>query len=322
MTLGEYPEKVPPELPASRWSRSVRRLDVGRFPTSRRRSGSTRRGRTWPAGLSVDDFNGDGLLDVFTSRPIATGARRCSSTAATGRSRTGRVAPASPTRSWPRTPPTPTTTTTASSTCCCCAAGGRRPCRLSLLRNRGDGTFEDVTAAAGLGAPIASQAAGWADYDNDGFVDLYMAGESDRQPAPTRGTGAGSTTTTATARSPTSPPRPASVNERFGKGAPGATTTTTATPTSTSPTCGEPNRLYHNNGDGTFTDVAAELGVTEPMASFACWCWDYDNDGRLDLFVRLPRHPLRGHRRATSAGRPTASGPASTATSATRASAT
>ncbi len=46
-----------------------------------------------------------------------------------------------------------------------------------------------------------------------------------------------------------------------------------------------PNRLYRNNGDGTFTDVASELGVAEPQDSFSCWFWDYDNDGRLDLFV-------------------------------------
>src|SRR5262249_45715467 len=38
-------------------------------------------------------------------------------------------------------------------------------------------------------------------------------------------------------------------------------------------------------GDGTFLDVAPHLGVTEPIHSFACWWWDYDNDGRLDLFV-------------------------------------
>jgi hypothetical protein len=46
-----------------------------------------------------------------------------------------------------------------------------------------------------------------------------------------------------------------------------------------------PNRLYRNNGDGTFTDVAPELGMTGPIRSFSCWFWDFDNDGRLDLFV-------------------------------------
>ena len=46
------------------------------------------------------------------------------------------------------------------------------------------------------------------------------------------------------------------------------------------------NRLYRNEGDGTFVDVAPELGVTAPEGrSFATWFFDYDNDGRLDLFV-------------------------------------
>ncbi len=45
------------------------------------------------------------------------------------------------------------------------------------------------------------------------------------------------------------------------------------------------NRLYRNNGDGAFTDVAPELGLTQPLESFPTWFWDYDNDGRLDLFV-------------------------------------
>ena len=47
----------------------------------------------------------------------------------------------------------------------------------------------------------------------------------------------------------------------------------------------EPNRLYQNNGDKTFTDVAEKLGVTQPSASFPTWFFDFDNDGNLDLFV-------------------------------------
>ena len=48
-----------------------------------------------------------------------------------------------------------------------------------------------------------------------------------------------------------------------------------------------PCRLYHNEGDGHFRDVAPGLGVSGPShyQSFSCWFWDYDNDGRLDLFV-------------------------------------
>jgi hypothetical protein len=43
--------------------------------------------------------------------------------------------------------------------------------------------------------------------------------------------------------------------------------------------------LYRNNGDGTFTDVAPDLGVGGPFQSFPCWFWDFDNDGNLDIFV-------------------------------------
>jgi hypothetical protein len=45
------------------------------------------------------------------------------------------------------------------------------------------------------------------------------------------------------------------------------------------------NFLYHNNRDGTFTEVARELGVEKPILSFPVWFFDYDNDGWLDLFV-------------------------------------
>jgi hypothetical protein len=48
---------------------------------------------------------------------------------------------------------------------------------------------------------------------------------------------------------------------------------------------GQECRLFHNEGDGTFRDVAPSLGVTGGEACFACWFWDYDNDGRLDLYV-------------------------------------
>ena len=56
---------------------------------------------------------------------------------------------------------------------------------------------------------------------------------------------------------------------------------------------GQECRLYHNEGDGTFVDVAPKLGVTGTAYSFACWFWDYDNDGRLDLYVNdyRPRSP-------------------------------
>jgi enediyne biosynthesis protein E4 len=98
-----------------------------------------------------------------------------------------------------------------------------------LLHNKGDGTFEDVTARAGLGGEGLGFCFGVAaaDYDNDGFDDLFICNAGG-------------------------------------------------------------NTLYHNNGDGTFTDVTAGSGLDRKPADLlsvgAAW-FDYDNDGLLDLIV-------------------------------------
>jgi enediyne biosynthesis protein E4 len=98
-----------------------------------------------------------------------------------------------------------------------------------LLRNRGNGTFEDVTKKAGLLGEDLDYSLGVAagDYDNDGHEDLFVCGA--------------------------------------GR-----------------------NALYHNNGDGTFTDVTEHSGIGSKPASTisvgAAW-FDYDNDGLLDLVV-------------------------------------
>ena len=44
-------------------------------------------------------------------------------------------------------------------------------------------------------------------------------------------------------------------------------------------------RLFHNNRDGTFGDVSSDMGIDGPRGGFACWSWDYDNDGWLDIFA-------------------------------------
>ena len=44
-------------------------------------------------------------------------------------------------------------------------------------------------------------------------------------------------------------------------------------------------RLYHNNRNGTFTDVTESMGVDGPQIGFSCWAWDYDNDGFQDIFA-------------------------------------
>jgi hypothetical protein len=143
---------------------------------------------TMPGGVALFDYNNDGLLDIF----LMNG----------GRITEGLRVPENFERSNPR-------------------YWNR------LYRQNRDGSFMDVTQAAGLAnAGNGNYGMGVAigDYDNDGNADLYVTS--------------------------------------YGK-----------------------NILYHNNGDGTFTDVTAKAGVAGGGWSVSAGFFDYDNDGKLDLFV-------------------------------------
>jgi hypothetical protein len=100
--------------------------------------------------------------------------------------------------------------------------------RNALYRNTGNGTFSDVTEKAGVPGTAYGLGCVWGDYDNDGFPDLYVT--------------------------------------QYGR-----------------------NILYHNNGNGTFTDVTEKAGVagTDFGTVFhtGATFFDYDRDGRLDLYV-------------------------------------
>src|SRR6202165_5155812 len=101
-----------------------------------------------------------------------------------------------------------------------------QPLRCALYHNNGDGTFTDVTEKAGVGGKgHYGQGVAVGDFDNDGYPDLYVTG--------------------------------------YGSAI-----------------------LYHNNGDGTFTDVTAKAGVADEggWSTSAGW-FDYDKDGWLDLVV-------------------------------------
>ncbi len=152
----------------------------------------------------------------------------------------------------------------------------------SLIRNNGDGTFTDVTFEAGLGEPFyPTQTAAWADYDNDGDLDLYVGNEHvGKSKAPSqlfRNNGDGTFTDVA---------QQARVsNRRFAKGVTWGDYNNDRYPDLYVSNMGSANRLYRNNGDGTFTDVARRMKVTGPTAAFPTWFWDFDNDGNLDLYV-------------------------------------
>jgi hypothetical protein len=128
-----------------------------------------------------------------------------------------------------------------------------------LYHNRGNGTFEDVTAKAGVGDPRFSTGAAWGDYDRDGYLDLFVANYVDFKldDLPQFGKG-----TLCQYRG---------VPVQCGpRGLPGAGDT-----------------LYHNNGDGTFTDVSKTAHVEDPAGYYGLgvmWT-DLDDDGWPDIIV-------------------------------------
>jgi len=152
----------------------------------------------------------------------------------------------------------------------------------SLLRNNGDGTFSDVTFDAGLGrVHYPSQTASWGDYDNDGDVDLYVGNESSSAlsaPGQLFRNNGNRTFTDVAAEAGVQ-------NDAFAKGVIWGDFDGDRWPDLYVSNKAGPNRLYRNDGDGTFTDVAARLGVDGPRESFPVWFWDVDNDGVLDLYV-------------------------------------
>ena len=177
-----------------------------------------------------------------------------------------------------------------------------------LFRNNGDGTFTDVTEKAGLQGIGYSMGAAAGDYDNDGFVDLYVTGVNRNQLFHNNGDGTFSDVTEKAGVSGNVP--------KIGKAWSVAAgwldydndglldlfvvnylnySISTAKlcvqqghPAYCSPVdfVGSPNILYHNNGDGTFTDVSEQSHISHYVGkgmglAFA----DYDDDGYTDIFV-------------------------------------
>lgn len=152
----------------------------------------------------------------------------------------------------------------------------------SLLQNLGDGTFVDVTYDAGLADPaFPSQTASWGDYNNDGNIDLFVGNEhGDGVNAPSqlfRNNGDGTFKDVAT--------EAGVLNHRFAKAVIWGDFNNDRYPDLYVSNLNQENRLYKNCGDGTFVDVAVDLGVHLPKSSFPAWFFDYDNDGHLDLYV-------------------------------------
>ena len=128
--------------------------------------------------------------------------------------------------------------------------GWELPQRKSLLRNNCDGTFTDVTARAGLATPVTStQTAAWADIDNDGWLDLFVGNED--APAQlfrnTRRRHVRGHRARGRRRSHRRSPRASTAGDYDNDGYPDLYVSN----------FDGDNFLYHNNGDGTFTEVGA-----------------------------------------------------------------
>jgi hypothetical protein len=149
--------------------------------------------------------------------------------------------------------------------------------RKSLLHNNGNGTFTDVTMESGLASPPTSTQAGvWTDVNQDGFLDLFVGNED--RPAQLFLNRRNGTFEDVAAR--------AGVNRNaFTKGVAAGDYDNDGWPDLYVSNLGSRNFLYRNNHDGTFTERAADAGVTGPGQGFATWFFDYDNDGWQDLFV-------------------------------------
>src|ERR1043166_2482836 len=274
MTLGEYPDKIDPAY----------RLPLDGFFKSEFHLGGVNR-LNQSGGAIMEDFDNDGLLDLVVtawspSEPMAFYRNKGDGTfedrtKAAGLSNQmgglycvqadydndGHMDIFVPRGSWMP------------------AHCAQRP---SLLRNNGNGTFTDVTAKAGLLAATNSVSAAWADFDNDGHLDLFICCHH-RPSLLYRNKGDGTFEEVA-AR--------VGLGDLVGVlgvtwidfdndgypdlfvGSVGNTGNTTANNTTA--------RLYRNNRNGTFTDVTQEMGIDGPTNGFSCWAFDFDNDSWLE----------------------------------------
>jgi hypothetical protein len=277
MTLGEYPDGVDPRYLISLDHFNHSEFDIGKF---RDIGHLTKVDRFNEAGGAVmDDFDGDGLLDLATtnfdpSSPMAlyrnTGDgtfKECTEAAGLTRQLGGKNLVQTDFNNDGRL-----------DLFISRGAWLKSPIRQSLLKNNGDGSFSDVTERAGLLCPTNSTYSGWADYDNDGWLDVLIIRERETnrlfrnrrdgtfedvsQKAGIEGDSAG-----------------------YCKGANWIDYDNDDYPDLFVDYLKGDARLYHNNRNGTFSDVTKAMGVDGTRYGFSCWAWDYDNDGWLDIFA-------------------------------------
>ncbi len=276
MTLGEYPDKVDPRylIPLDRYIHSE--FDIGKFRDVADVAGVNRFNQA--GGAVMEDLDGDGLLDLavtsfdptqamsfYHNKGDGTFEDRSESAGVSGQlgglycvqadyDNDGRMDLFIPRGAWLSYPMRPT-----------------------LLRNDG-GTFTDVTEAAGLLDTVNSISASWADYDNDGWLDLLICCEAQANRL-YHSKRDGTFEEVATRAGLESSGQP------ICKGSAWIDFDNDDDPDLFLNNLNAQPALYRNEGKGHFTEVGIPMGVNGPVTGFSCWAWDYDNDGWLDIFA-------------------------------------
>jgi hypothetical protein len=291
MALGEWPEGVDP-----RWRIDPEAFasphDVGRFENVADRAGVSLAGHA--GGSLMDDFDGDGWLDLIVSSRGLTDQLRFLRSAGDGTfvdrtdaaGLTGQLGGLNLAHADVDNDGDRDVTVFRGAWM---GEAGKLP--NSLLLNDGEGRFADATFDAGVLSFHPTHSGAWGDYDNDGWLDLFVGHET--SPAP-------------------KPPHPNQLYRSNGIGDKGIVTFTDVGPQEGFAGTGfvkgvalgdidndgqidvylsnlnGDNVLLRNRGDvdgPRFEDITDQAGVAEPYVSFPTWFWDYDNDGWQDLLV-------------------------------------
>jgi hypothetical protein len=159
-------------------------------------------------------------------------------------------------------------------------AGGSHP--NSLLRNQGDGTFMDVTHSAGLLSFHPTQTAAWSDFNLDGHLDLFIGNETTSEAGnhPSElylNNGDGTFREVATVMGVDV--------AAFVKGCSWGDIDNDGWPDLYVSVLGAKNKLFRNLEGKGFEEIGEQAGVDQPILSFPCWFWDQNNDGFMDLQV-------------------------------------
>jgi hypothetical protein len=287
MTLGEHPKKVDPKYLVSLDHYLKNEFNIGKFRDIGQQAGVNR--FNMAGGAVMEDFDNDGRLDlaVTTYNPVEHMAFYRNAGNGTFEERT-ESAGLTQQLGGKNLVQTDYNNDGHMDIFISRGAWMEDPIRQSLLRNNGDGTFTDVTKQAGLLDPVNSTNSSWADYDNDGWLDVYILNETSNNRLYHNRRDGTFEDVSAKAGIGGDP-------AAMSKGANWIDYDNDDYPVLFVDNLRGDARLYHNNRNGTFTDVTKSMGIDGPPSKgFSCWAWDYDNDGWLDIFATCYEISLEG----------------------------